>query len=83
MLNELDLKIEAANAIKTKDFFKGNELLKVPFIFQEFSSRNIIVMEKVSGIPCTEISEIHEAGLKYRATCRKWSKDFPRPSIQR
>lgn len=76
VLNELDLKIEAANAIKTKDFFKGNELLKVPFIFQEFSSRNIIVMEKVSGIPCTEISEIHEAGLNIEQLAENGVKIF-------
>ena len=76
VLNELDLKIEASNAIRTKKYFKGNELLKVPTIYQEYSTKDILVMEKVSGIPCTNIDEIKQAGLDLKILAENGVKIF-------
>ena len=76
VLNELDLKIEASNAIRTKKYFKGNELLKVPTIYQEYSTKDILVMEKVSGIPCTNIEEIKQAGLDLKILAENGVKIF-------
>ncbi len=76
VLNELDLKIEASNAIRTKKYFKGNELLKIPAIYQEFSTKDILVMEKVSGIPCTNIEEIKQAGLDLKILAENGVKIF-------
>ena len=45
---ETDLKKEAANAIQTRNFFKENSLLYIPEVYENFSSKNVMTMEKIS-----------------------------------
>ncbi|MEK9649681.1 MAG: AarF/UbiB family protein [Gammaproteobacteria bacterium] len=76
VMNELDLKIEASNAIRTKKFFENESLLKVPTIFKQLSSRNILVMEKVEGIPCTDLKEIQATGIDLKRLAENGVKIF-------
>ena len=63
LLNELDFRIEAANAKKTFEIFKNSHLLYVPKIFDEYTTKKILVMEYVDGIPVTDVNQMKEKGL--------------------
>ena len=63
LLNELDFRIEAANAKKTFENFKNSHLLYVPKIFDEYTTKKILVMEYVDGIPVTDVNQMKEKGL--------------------
>ena len=63
LLNELDFRIEAANAKKTYENFKNSGLLYVPKIFDEYTTKKILVMEYIDGIPVTDVSQMTQKGL--------------------
>ncbi len=61
--NELDLMREAANASQLKANFAGSDLIYVPKIYWEHTRRNVMVMERIHGIPIRCIEEIKAAGI--------------------
>lgn len=63
ILDELDLLREAASASQLRRNFDGSVLLKVPEVYWDYSSRRIMVMERVSGIPISDIDRLREAGI--------------------
>jgi ubiquinone biosynthesis protein len=62
ILDELDLNREGANAIQLKrNFEQGSEydkVLYVPEIYSEYSSKNILVMERIYGIGVAEVDTL-------------------------
>ena len=68
MLNELDLGIEAANAMRMRDNFTGSQLIYVPKVYQ--SSRAVMVAERVFGIPISRTVDFDRLGYD-RATLAK------------
>jgi len=64
--NELDLKREAANASQLKSNFKNSNLIHVPRVYWEHTYRNVIVMERIYGIPIRDIEQIKTAGINMR-----------------
>jgi len=67
ILDELDLNREAANAIQLKrNFNQGREqdkIIYVPEIYSEYSSRNVLVMERIYGIGVGEVETLHQLGV--------------------
>ena len=61
--NELDLMREAANASQLKANFVGSRLIHVPQVYWEHTRRNVMVMERIHGIPIRCIDEIKAAGV--------------------
>ncbi len=64
--DELDLKREAANASQLKINFKNSDLIYVPDIYWEHTYSNVMVMERVYGIPIRDIAQIKAAGIDLR-----------------
>jgi len=64
--DELDLKREAANASQLKINFRNSELIYVPEVYWEHTCRNVMVMERVYGIPIRDIDQIKLAGIDMR-----------------
>ncbi len=58
ILDELDLLREAANASQLRRNFIGSPLLYVPEVYWAHTRRNIMVMERISGIPVSNISAL-------------------------
>lgn len=58
ILDELDLLREAANGIQIKRNFEGSDALYVPYVYSDHCRKNIIVMERVYGIPVSEIDAL-------------------------
>ena len=63
ILRELDLKLEAANTNLTrKNFFQAEELY-IPEVFWDMTTSKLMVLEKIDGIPCTDIEQIEKYGI--------------------
>ena len=66
ILRELDLKLEAANTNLTrKNFFEAEELY-IPEVFWEMTTSKVMVLERIDGIPCTDIEQIEKYGINKR-----------------
>ncbi|MGQ0384048.1 MAG: ubiquinone biosynthesis regulatory protein kinase UbiB [Gammaproteobacteria bacterium] len=62
ILNELDLMREAGNASQLKRNFAGSPMLHVPEIHWDLCRREVMVMERVHGIPISEVARLRELG---------------------
>jgi len=69
ILNELNLMREAANATQLKSNFKNSTLLYVPTVYWEYTRQNVMVMERIHGIPVshTDTLEQHDINFKQLA----------------
>ena len=63
IFDELDLMREAASASQLKRNFLHSHLLYVPEVFWPVTRRNVMVMERISGIPISNISALLQAGV--------------------
>ncbi|MDH3900290.1 MAG: ubiquinone biosynthesis regulatory protein kinase UbiB, partial [Gammaproteobacteria bacterium] len=61
--DELDLLREAANASQLRRNFKGSDLLYVPEVYWPYCRTNVMVMERISGIPISNITALKEHGV--------------------
>lgn len=62
ILDELDMGREAANASQLRRNFENNKLLYVPEIHWDYTRRNVLTMERISGIPVTDIEALRDRG---------------------
>ncbi|MBI5612107.1 MAG: ubiquinone biosynthesis regulatory protein kinase UbiB [Gammaproteobacteria bacterium] len=63
---ELDLMREAANASHLRANFEGSSLLYVPKIFWDYTRREVMVMERIHGIPISNVQALRDAGVDLR-----------------
>ncbi len=63
IFDELDLIREAANASQLRHNFQDSPLLYVPEIFWPETRRNVLVMERIYGIPIGDIDALHRRGV--------------------
>lgn len=61
--DELDLLREAANASQLRRNFSHDHILSVPEIFWEWCRSDVMVMERMEGIPISRIDELKAAGV--------------------
>lgn len=58
IFDELDLMREAANASQLKRNFEDDKTLYIPEIYWEYTRANVLVMERIYGIPVTDIATL-------------------------
>jgi ubiquinone biosynthesis protein len=58
ILDELDLGREAANSSQLRRNFADGSLLYVPEVFWDYTHRNVMVMERIRGIPVTDLETL-------------------------
>jgi len=63
ILDELDLMREAASAAQIRRNFADTGMLYVPEVYWPYCRRNVMVMERISGIPISNIPAIRDAGI--------------------
>jgi len=63
IMRELDLRLEAANTNLTRKNFAESEELYIPEVYWEMTTSKVMVLEKIDGIPCTDIDEIEKHGI--------------------
>ena len=54
LLDELDLMREGANAIQLRRNFEDSDSLYIPFVYSDYSRSNVLVMERIYGIPVSD-----------------------------
>jgi len=64
--DELDLLREAANAAQLKRNFENSSLLYVPEVHFELSRRNVMVMERIRGIPISDLNTLRQKNVNFR-----------------
>ncbi|MGA8260353.1 MAG: ubiquinone biosynthesis regulatory protein kinase UbiB [Arenicellales bacterium] len=64
--DELDLGREAANASQLKANFAESDLIYVPTVHWEHTRRNVMVMERIDGIPIRDVERLKAAGIDMR-----------------
>jgi ubiquinone biosynthesis protein len=66
ILDELDLMREAANAAQLKRNFAGSQLLYVPEVYWDYCRVNVMVMERIHGVPISDIERLRAAGTDFK-----------------
>ncbi len=59
IFDELDLQREAANASQLRRNFLQSPLLYVPEIYWDYTRHNVLVMERIYGIPVTDMAALN------------------------
>ena len=67
---ELDLLREAANASQLRRNFEGSPLLAVPEVYWDYCSQRVMVMERMIGVPVSQIATLIEKGIDLKALSR-------------
>jgi ubiquinone biosynthesis protein len=62
LLDELDLRQEAANAAQLKRNFDGSPLLYVPTVYWDYLHHQVMVMERIEGINIANIEALKAQG---------------------
>jgi len=63
LYQEIDYQNEAKNAIRFKNQFKGIEWIKVPEVYEEYTTPRVITMEYVPSVKISDVEKIEEMGL--------------------
>ena len=63
IMDELDLMREAANAAQLKRNFAGSTLLYVPEVHFALSRTDVLVMERIRGVPISDLARLRALGV--------------------
>ncbi len=61
--NELDLMLEAANCSQLRRNFADGRLLLVPEVHWDFCREQVMVMERMTGTPISQVDKLRELGV--------------------
>ncbi|MBV9911818.1 MAG: ubiquinone biosynthesis regulatory protein kinase UbiB, partial [Sinobacteraceae bacterium] len=62
IIDELDLMREAANASQLKRNFLASDLLYVPEVYWDYCRVDVMVMERIHGVPISDMATLRAAG---------------------
>ncbi len=74
--DELDLQREAANASQLRRNFDGSSLIYIPAIDWAFTRKNVLVMERIHGIPVADVDALQAAGVNLQVLAEKGVEIF-------
>ena len=63
LLEELDYVQEARNIVDFRANFEGDPYVKIPWVNQELSGPEMLVMEWIDGVRCTDLEGIRSSGI--------------------
>jgi ubiquinone biosynthesis protein len=76
LLDELDLQREAANAAQLRRNFDKSPLLYIPEVYWDYGRSNVMVMERIHGIPISDISRLKEHGVNIKKLAERGVEIF-------
>ncbi|PSJ36603.1 ubiquinone biosynthesis regulatory protein kinase UbiB [Zobellella taiwanensis] len=76
LLDELNLLREAANAIQLRRNFEGSRTLYVPEIHSSYCHENVLVMERIYGIPVSDIQALEANGTNMKLLAERGVEVF-------
>jgi len=76
LYDELDLLREAANASQLRRNFSDSDLLHVPEVYWPYCKRNVMVMERIYGMPVNNITGLRQAGIDLKGLSERGVEIF-------
>ena len=76
ILDELDLGREAANASQLRRNFEGSKLVYVPQVYWDYTRRNVFTMERISGIPVTDMDTLRSKNVDLKLLAERGVEIF-------
>lgn len=76
ILDELNLMREAANAIQLRRNFLGSDALYVPEVYAEHCREQVLVMERIYGIPVSDIAALEANGTNMKLLAERGVEVF-------
>ncbi len=76
LINELNLMREAANAAQLRRNFTDSPLLYIPEIYWDYCRENIMVMERIYGIPITDFEELRKRNIDFKKLAERGVEIF-------
>ncbi len=66
IMDELDLQREAANASQLRRNWEGSPMLYIPEVYWDYTRKDVLVLERISGIPVGHVAELKAQGVSMR-----------------
>jgi ubiquinone biosynthesis protein len=76
ILNELNLRHEAANTTKLRRNFAESPLLYVPRVYWDFTRDDVLVLERIHGVPIAQVDELRARGTDMRVLAERGVETF-------
>jgi ubiquinone biosynthesis protein len=76
VLDELDLVREGANAITIRRQFEGSPLLYIPEVIWDYTRTQVMVMERIQGIPVADIPRLRARGVNLQRLAERGVEIF-------
>ncbi len=76
IIDELDLMREAANTAQLKRNFIGSDMLYVPDVFWDFCRPEVLVQERIYGIPISDMAALRASGANIQRLAENGVKIF-------
>lgn len=76
ILSELDLEKEAANTIQLRTNFADSPLLYAPRVYTLLTTKNVLVMERIYGVPISAIAQLKELEVDFKLLARRGVETF-------
>lgn len=64
--NEQDLSIEGVNANRFYNLFKGDPTIQIPYVYWDYTTPEVLTMERIYGTPIDEVEALRAKGLDVR-----------------
>ena len=76
IIDELDLMREAASASQLKRNFTNNPSLYVPEVYWPLTRRNVMVMERIQGVPISDIAALRACNINLKVLAERGVEIF-------
>jgi len=76
IMAELDMLKEADNTAQLRSNFAGSELLYVPRVHWQLCRSNVLVLERIYGVPISDIDELKSRGTNMRLLAERGVETF-------
>jgi len=73
---ELDLRIEAANASQFRRNAARNNILYLPEVYWDYSTKDVMVSEYIDGIPVTDVAQLKAQGTNFKLLAERGVEIF-------
>ncbi len=82
ILKEVDFTVEAVNTERFYHNLKDDESVVIPKVYWEYSSRSVLILERLRGFPMDDFQRIEEAGLDKSRLAREGMRIFLRQILE-
>jgi ubiquinone biosynthesis protein len=76
LADELDLRKEAANASQLRRNFDASKILYIPEIYWDYTRQNVLVMERIKGIPVSDVEHLNAEGVNMKLLAERGVEIF-------